>query len=279
MASSRLQFDEIGAWSQLKLEILRDYASAYSTILHKQPKLSHVYVEGFAGAGEHKLKKTGELVPGSQLNALAVRPRFKEVHLIELEPKRVDHLRDLTRGESGVHVYEGDCNRILLESVFPRIEWSDFKRGRCLLDPYGLHFDWRVLERAGRMRSIEVFLNFPIMDMNRNAMWSRPEKVDPADIARMNAFWGDDSWRNVAYRAERTLFGPVDAKRPGNEPIVHAFRKRLEKEGHFEFVPEPLAMTNSTGATVYYLFFASSNETGARIADDLFRKRRGAKPA
>jgi hypothetical protein len=31
-------------------------------------------------------------------------------------------------------------------------------------------------------------------------------------------------------------------------------------------------MRNTTGAVVYYLFFASPNETGAKIVKDIFRK-------
>lgn len=271
MASSRLEFDEIGEWSQLKLEIVRDYASAYSRILAKQPNLSHVYVDAFAGAGEHKLKRTGELVPGSPLNALAVRPRFKEIHLIDLKPAKVDHLRELTKGQEGVHVHEGPCNRILLDTVFPKILWKNFRRGLCLIDPYGLHLDWNVLACAGQMRSIEVFLNFPIMDMNRNAIWSNPDGVDPEDLVRMNAFWGDESWRATAYRQELTLFGPEPIKQKGNQPIVDAFRQRLKTVAGFAFVPEPLAMRNSKGATVYFLYFASNNQTGAKIASDMFR--------
>ena len=44
-----------------------------------------------------------------------------------------------------------------------------------------------------------MFLNFPVMDMNRNAIWRSPEKVPEDGIERMNKFWGDGSWRNVAY--------------------------------------------------------------------------------
>jgi hypothetical protein len=61
----KLKFDRIGDWSQVKLEIVRDYAQAYSKILAKQPSLRHVYVDAFAGAGIHQLKATGEMVPGS----------------------------------------------------------------------------------------------------------------------------------------------------------------------------------------------------------------------
>jgi hypothetical protein len=51
----RLKFDEIGYWSEIKLDIVKDYASAYSRILAAQtkPALHHVYIDAFAGAGGH----------------------------------------------------------------------------------------------------------------------------------------------------------------------------------------------------------------------------------
>jgi three-Cys-motif partner protein len=68
------QLDEIGYWSEIKLEILKKYAAAYSTILtaHRNPSLYHVYINAFAGAGVHVSKGSGQFVLGSPLNALAV---------------------------------------------------------------------------------------------------------------------------------------------------------------------------------------------------------------
>jgi hypothetical protein len=46
-----VRYDEIGYWSELKLEIVRKYAAAYSTILHNQKVIKrHVYVDAFAPA-------------------------------------------------------------------------------------------------------------------------------------------------------------------------------------------------------------------------------------
>jgi three-Cys-motif partner protein len=61
---SKLKFDEIGYWSEMKLDIIRDYASEYSKILTAQnkPKLYHVYIDAFAGAGKHISRKTGDFV-------------------------------------------------------------------------------------------------------------------------------------------------------------------------------------------------------------------------
>jgi glycosyltransferase involved in cell wall biosynthesis len=65
-----MKFDTIGYWSEIKLEIIREYAQAYSQILTRHP-LHHVYIDAFAGSGLHLSKTKGEFVKGSPLNALA----------------------------------------------------------------------------------------------------------------------------------------------------------------------------------------------------------------
>jgi hypothetical protein len=64
---------------------------------------------------------------------------------------------------------------------------------------YGLHLDWQAIEMAGQSRAVDMFLNFPVMDMNRNAIWRDPNGVPKDGIDRMNRFWGDESWRTAAY--------------------------------------------------------------------------------
>jgi hypothetical protein len=41
--SDQLKFDDIGYWTEVKLEILAKYAGAYSTILSSQPGLPRLY--------------------------------------------------------------------------------------------------------------------------------------------------------------------------------------------------------------------------------------------
>jgi len=255
------------------MEIVSEYARAYSTILAKQPRLKHVYVDAFAGAGVHELKATGKLVPGSPLNALAVDPPFRELHLIDLDQAKIEHLKEQVGKREDVFIYEGDCNQVLLQDVFPRIRYKDYRRGLCLLDPYGLTLNWDVIAAAASMRSMEIFLNFPMMDMNRNALWSDPSSVDPEDLKRMNAFWGDESWRKIVYRGQFTLEGGEDLiKAADNREVAEAFRRRLREVAGFREVPEPIPMRNRKNATLYYLFFASQNKTGAKIARDIMKK-------
>lgn len=273
---SGFQFDEIGYWSEVKLDIVRDYAREYSKILSAQKlangrSLRHAYVDGFAGPGVHVSKSSGGFVAGSPLNALSVLPPFKEYFLIDLDGDKVDSLKALTAGRRDVHVLQGDCNEVLLRDVFPRLRYGDYARGLCLLDPYGLQLEWNVIAEAGRMKTIDLFLNFPIMDINRNVLWRKNERVTPEQTGRLTAFWGDQSWRSAAYRREATLFGEVDEK-ADNEAVVQAFRSRLESVAGFELVPNPMPMGNRNGAVVYYLFFASQRPVAKRIVDHLFKK-------
>jgi len=268
------QFDEIGYWSEVKLDIVREYASAYSTILSAQthPRLYHAYIDAFAGAGVHLSKRSGQYIAGSPINALYVNPPFREFHLIDLDGEKVERLRQIVGQRPNVNIYQGDCNKILLDDVFPKVRYEDYRRGLCLLDPYGLHLNWEVISTAGKMKSIDMFLNFPIMDMNRNALWKNPDRVGELGIARMNAFWGDDSWRNIAYSTDRNLFGMPEKE--DNVAIVEGFRKRLKDVAGFKHVPEPIPMRNRMGAEVYYLFFASQNMAAGNIIKDIFAKYR-----
>jgi three-Cys-motif partner protein len=271
-----MQFDEIGNWSEIKLEIIEKYATSYSTILSRQKGLHHLYIDAFAGSGIHVSRTTGEFIPGSPLNALNVTPPFREYYLIDLKRDKVAALQELVGDRPDVHILQGDSNVLLLDEIFPKVAYRDFKRALCLLDPYGLHLNWQVIERAGSMKTVEMFLNFPVADMNRNVLWRRDvDNVDPADIERVNAFWGDDSWTQVVYSTTGNLFGWRE-KIGDNDTVAQAFRDRLKTKAGFTHVPDPLPMRNSRGAIVYYLFFAAQQPVADKIVKAIFSRYRGA---
>ncbi len=267
-----VQFDEIGYWSELKLEIVQKYAAAYSTILSNQP-LWHAYIDAFSGPGVNISRQTGEFVLGSPMNALLVQPPFRHFFFIDIDRDKAHSLRKLVGDRGDVLVCEGDANEVLLNEVFPQVRWEDFRRGLCLLDPYGLDLDWRVVAKAGRMKSIDMFLNVPVMDMNRNVLWRNPEKIPPEGIERMNRFWGDESWRHVAYSSQGMLFNDMLVKQEP-EAVVDAYRGRLRDVAGFAYVSEALPMRNSKGTTVYYLLLASQKEVATGIVNDIFNRYR-----
>ena len=270
----KVKYDIIGYWSEVKLDILREYASACSTIMDRQAAIKkHIYIDAFAGAGQHISKKTGGFVLGSPLNALHIKPAFTEFHLIDLDGTKASELNQTIGTRNDVFIYQGDANTILLRDVFPRCQFQDFHRSLCLLDPYALKVDWKVIATAGEMRSMEIFYNFMIMDANMNVLWRDPDKVDSSQATRMDKVWGDRSWRSTAYQKSLGLFGDIEEKAT-NESIAEAFRDRLKKVAGFKYVPSPMPMRNEKGAVIYYLFFASANKTGAHIVEDIFNKYR-----
>ena len=276
-----MSISEIGYWTEIKLDIVKKYAAAYSTILsnQKRPHLEHVYIDAFAGSGAHISRQHGSPVSGSPINALLIDPPFTEYHFIDLDQDKTEILEKTIQNEitgpynpNRVYIYHADCNNVLTKKIFPLVRYENYRRGLCLLDPYGLHLDWEVIYTAGQMKSIEIFLNFPIADMNRNILLRDKSKATQKQIERMNRFWGDESWKKVAYTMEGNLFGWEE--KAHNQTLADAFRDRLKKVAGFAYVPEPIPMRHTKGATVYYLFFASRIPVAAKIVTQIFNKYR-----
>jgi three-Cys-motif partner protein len=274
------EYDEIGIWSEVKLAIIREYASAYSRIMEAQrrekiPSLRWIYIDAYAGPGYHLSKTSGELVEGSPLIALNTRPPFHEYHFIDSEQARARQLRDLAGPRSDVFIYSSDCNDVLLSSVFPRADYGKYERGLCLLDPYNIDLTWEVIEAAGKSRSIEIFMNFMIMDINRNALRKDPDKSLASKVAQMTRLWGDETWKEAGYDQKLNLFEQIVPHKVSNDRFAEAFRQRLETKAGFKYVPKPMPMKLANSNTViYYLYFASQKEAGMDIVDDIFDKYR-----
>lgn len=94
LAEMRLELDAIGHWTEVKLHIIQDYASAYSRILTAKG-FCHVYIDAFAGAGVHISKRTGKFVLGSPRLALEVTPPFKEYYFIDIDSAKIAELSEV----------------------------------------------------------------------------------------------------------------------------------------------------------------------------------------
>lgn len=272
-----IRFDVIGRWSEIKLEILGKYAAAYSKILTSQEGFEHYYIDGFSGAGLHVAKSTGEQVGGSPRIALTIEPPFRRYFFIDLDGNRLEFLRDTVGNRLDVEILQGDCNLVLVDQIFPRVSWERYRRALCLLDPYGLDLDWKVTLAAGELRTIDLFLNFPVMDMNRNALWRDPDKVSDEHRERMTRYWGDETWFDAVYQRSKQLglFGREEEWiKVTNDEVAEAFRQRLRQVAGFAHVPKPLPMKNSKGAVVYYLFFGSRKPAAGNIVEDIFDRYR-----
>ena len=181
-------------------------------------------------------------------------------------------LEGLARGRNDTTIWHGDCNEVLLEKVFPRILSSSANRALCILDPYGVHLDWKVLQAAGQSGHIEIFLNFATGDMQRNVFRRDPAKVPVEGLERMNRFWGDDSWKSLIYTTQPGLFGDIEQKDYESlRNLLDAFKARLKEQAGFGFVPEPVPMKNSRGAVIYHLFYAAPKTQGGQLGEKIVK--------
>lgn len=261
--------DEIGAWSEQKIRIVSKYAQAYSTILSAQPRLKHYYVDGFTGGGIALRKVTKEPVETTAKRILAIEPPFVGYHLIDADEAKAAAMKLACTERQGAVAHCGDANQ-LLPPIFETIRYDQYKRGLCFLDPYKIMLSWNVLVAAAKTNAIEIFLHFPTGDIQRNVLRRDQSSVDADAVARMNAMWGDDSWRSAAYAEVPNLFGTHFEKQP-IDSLLTAFTERLRKVAGFKHVAKPQPMRNKTNAIIYHLIFATPNATGLRIADEILK--------
>ncbi len=214
-------FDEIGEWSQIKLEIIEKFATAYSRIFgaEKQHRFQHEYVDAFAGPGLHISKATGQIVAGSPLRALDVNPPFKAYHFIDLDGDKAALLERLVQERgAAARVYRGDCNDILLTQILPTLRYENYKRALCLLDPYLSGF--RLVEP-----STELAGAYPIVLWSRLFFRDRPAHArsapgqlwfSSAGSARAILSWGEAAKR--AQPAKRRKGGKAPLRGPTARP-------------------------------------------------------------
>ena len=129
-----IEYDEIGIWSEVKLAIIREYASAYAKILDATrresiPSLKWLYIDAFAGPGVHLSKTSGGIVYGSPLIALKTTPPFSEYHFIDADAARAEQLRTIS-GPRGVEIQSWPKSINKCEVI---IYWSK-EDGACMAE-------------------------------------------------------------------------------------------------------------------------------------------------
>jgi len=270
------QEDSIGPWSEDKLALLRKYLEAYTTIMQGQRwcRNGYHYVDAFAGTGKPRARDEERYIDGSPRVALTIRYPFHSYTFIEKTPWRVQQLEKLKDEfpDRDVRIREGDCNDIIKTEIVSNIRYERFNRGLIFLDPFSMDVEWPTIQEIAGTRALEIFLNFPVMALNRTVLPNDPNALTEAQIRRMNNFWGSTEWRGDIYQQVSTLFGTVEMKMQPTtgKRLGRLFTRRLREV--FRHVTEPLVMTNSRNAPLYCLIFAGHNVTAARIVREIFQR-------
>lgn len=267
--------DEIGKWSEDKLELLGKYLNAYTTIMKDQQwcKNGYYYIDAFAGTGKPKAKDEDRYIDGSPIVALNLKNPFKGYIFIEQSNWRVKKLKELIRQypDANIQIKRGDCNSIIINEVVTKIRYENFNRGIIFLDPFGMDVEWHTIEKIADTKTLEIFLNFPVMAINRSVLRNNPYKLNEGEIDRMNRFWGSTDWGNDVYQEVTDLLGiHIEKIKQTGKDLGLLFQKRLEQV--FQHVTFPIVMKNSKEAPLYCLIFAGHNQNGKKIAEYIFKR-------
>lgn len=284
------QVDTIGPWSREKLELLREYLAAYTSIL-RAPKNQRWcrachYVDAFAGSVRPLAKEDYQFVDGSPLLALKNNPPFDSFTFIDKDAARIRECVEPLRKEfplaaSRMETHIGDCNDILLDTVLPRFSGRSCpERGFIFLDPYGTELSWETVSAVGKSEVYDILVNFSVMGIYRQ-LGTRPPTAANRD--RINRMMGDESWFAEAYQPSRQLMllesMAVPLERQGEklaERLVELYRQRLTKS--FGHVSRAVIMRNSNGGPLYALILASHARVAVDKMHEIFDRRARKKP-
>ena len=292
---------EVGSWAKEKLECLRKYLNAYTTILSEQQKQKqwpkgYFYIDAFAGPGtlkvrqqqtddstqqslfeiaEHAVEDAGETeyIGGSPLVALELEVPFTDYIFIEIDQSRLNQLKELKKDYEDpnrrIYLRDKDCNDYLRE-LLNKTPWTQW-RGVVFLDPFGMQVPWDTIAEIGNTKAIEIFINFPV-GMAIQRLLKRSGQFTPAERNKLDQYFGTDEWYDLLYESGQDLFGEENTTKiqEAGDVLVRWYRKRLQEV--FGYVSSAREIRNSRGRPLYYLIFAGPNQTGARIANDVLRQ-------
>ena len=290
-----------GDWTEEKLDRVRKYLPAYTTIFNSNPKAKSLkthYVDAFAGSGyryketnkiEYELfpelsqQDTNKFLKGSARIALEIEPSFNEYLFIDKDPQNVNELEKLKSEfpskANSIKIFQADANVFLKEWV-SKVDWKKC-RAVVFLDPYGMDVEWSLIKSIANTKAIDLWILFPLGAVNR--MLTKNTSPPQSWKDSLTKIFGTNDWENYFYlsqsqlpASQTNLFGEGPKIRDADfDKIKEYFIGRLE----FVFTmvaKNVLILRNNNNVPLFMLCFAAGNPKGAptavKIANEILGK-------
>ena len=259
-----------GAWTEIKLDILRKYLNFYTKALSKQG-FELLYIDAFAGTGSRT-----EIVPsvpilgqeekkisldGSARIALNIEQQFDRYLFIETNSKRIKELEKI-RDEfhnTYIEIKNADANTVITELASKPIWDCNKFRGVIFIDPYGMEVSWETLKAIVSTESFDVWYLFPLSGVYRQAARDHT-RVEEYKKEALDKLFGTREWEDAFYKkiTRRGFFETTEntVRKLTVKQIEEWVSNRLKTI--FTHVSAPVALP-ATGAQLYSLYFCISN--------------------
>lgn len=283
-----------GDWTTDKLERVRKYLTAYTTIMRNREYFRTIYVDAFAGTGYNTVKQdddptapmfpefveqeTKKFLDGSARIALQVQPKFKKYIFIEKGLARFAELDQLKKSfpqqQNNIELVNSDANDYI-KTFCANMRNND--RAVLFLDPFGMQVPWETIVTIAKTQKIDLWYLFPL-GVAVNRLLKKDGNISEIWRQKLDDIFGSKDWYDNFYRTkiQPTLFGEESSveKVANIASISQYLVSRLGKE--FAGVAKnPLILRNSRQSPLYLLCFAASNPKGAptaiKIAQDILR--------
>lgn len=258
-----------GFWTEAKLDILSAYLSAFAIAGRKKAPGALVYLDPFAGNASNQRRDVERDIRGSVIRALESLPDYARAYLFELERVAAELEADLRRLHPGRRftVVPGDCN-VTLAAVLAQLKSRDLDWAPtfAFVDPYSsaaLH--WATIQQLAdfkreRKYKVEQWLLFYGSDIPR-VRGQNPTNSE----ALLRQTFGGEVWVPIAEGRERGDLSADEARRE----YTNLLRWRLEHTLGYRFT-HSFEVKNTSGHYLYDLVFATDNEAGNRIMNDVY---------
>lgn len=277
-----------GRWTEDKLERLKKYLVAYTTISKANQRaafLRTTFVDAFAGTGAYTPTKdtntpaqptdmydeeAKSFQKGSAQIAIEVEPSFDQFLFVEKKAAHIQELEKLRHQfpnkANRIDIVQGDANTVLQDWC----RQTDWRKNRAVvfLDPYGMAVEWRTVEAIAQTQAADLWILFPLgQAVNRLLTKSGPPPASWAE--RLTLFFGTDEWKEAFYRPPQqpSFFDTEETLEKGIslEGIGAYFVERLSTV-FAKVADNPLPLRNSKNVPIYLLCFAAANPKGAPTA-------------
>lgn len=296
-----------GNWTENKLDTFVAYVKAYLTILNKfkdKYAWKTLYFDGFAGAGTHisQAKQENSLFnfdyseeellettvyKGAVARILELPEpfHFDQYIFVDVDKSNIEKLQQYRQyyNQLAIDIQQSDCNQALVQFA-QALTAQD--AALIFLDPFGMQINWESIASLKQHKRSDIWILIPSGVAVNRLLTRKRELLYPEKLER---FFGLSAKEilDIFYRekpkSQLSLFDieedtgvsfdePKTKIADATEKIAEIYIRQLKTI--WEYITEkPLVLYNQSGRAIFHFVFASHNETGHKIAQQIITKR------